>query len=147
AVPVLLLVATTRLVTQAGGVGAMGHVSVQVAELADWALRAMIVSKAKVAAVFLMTVISMAVGAGTFAIQALAINPADKEERAEVQPPAAKNEPAKPTPEKETRNDFLGDPLPPGSFARIGSSRLRHGHNIKSIAYSKDGKYIVSAGN
>ncbi len=35
-------------------------------------------------------------------------------------------------------------PLPPGAVARVGSTRLRHGDDLTNLAYSTDGKSLVS---
>ena len=42
--------------------------------------------------------------------------------------------------------DALGDPLPPGAVARLGSNRLYHGKSIERVAATADGRRIVSYG-
>ncbi len=44
------------------------------------------------------------------------------------------------------RTDRLGDPLPAEAVARMGSSRMRNGRSISSLAFSADGKSLISAG-
>jgi WD40 repeat protein len=62
-------------------------------------------------------------------------------------PPVAAGDPrqAAAAPEKPA-TDTLGDPLPPGVLHRLGTVRLRHRNALRSIAYSPDGKMLVSAG-
>jgi WD40 repeat protein len=47
----------------------------------------------------------------------------------------------------EPRTDALGDPLPEGALARIGSGRLQHTARAILVAYSPDGKLLASCGN
>lgn len=42
--------------------------------------------------------------------------------------------------------DTVGDPLPPGVVARMGSARLLHGGLVAALAYSPDGKLVASGG-
>ncbi|HEV3236326.1 MAG TPA: sigma-70 family RNA polymerase sigma factor [Gemmataceae bacterium] len=148
AVPVMLLVTTTRLAISAstGGLAVIGHVSPNVARLANGALKAMMAAKTKSVVVILLAAMTFASGAGVLGHQVLGTNATELNENQASKTGSPETASAKPAQEKVIRNDFFGDPLPPGSFARIGSSRLRHGHQVMSIAYSKDGNKLVSAG-
>ncbi|MHB1423197.1 MAG: sigma-70 family RNA polymerase sigma factor [Gemmataceae bacterium] len=58
--------------------------------------------------------------------------------------------PALPRQEKprqsKPRVDAVGDPLPPGAIARLGSQRFRHADDIARIAFTSDDKRLVSQG-
>ncbi|HEV3026243.1 MAG TPA: hypothetical protein VG457_01640, partial [Planctomycetota bacterium] len=42
--------------------------------------------------------------------------------------------------------DSYGDPLPPGSSARIGTARMRHGLEISCLEYTPDGLSFATSG-
>jgi WD40 repeat protein len=49
--------------------------------------------------------------------------------------------------QEQVRLDRLGDPLPPGAIMLLGTARLRQSSGVVAIAFTTDGKQLVSAGN
>src|ERR1043165_4382272 len=60
------------------------------------------------------------------------------------QPVAGGDKPALAVKSDKARVDAYGDALPPGVVARLGTTRLRHPSIVGSLAYSRDGRWIVS---
>jgi RNA polymerase sigma factor (sigma-70 family) len=85
-----------------------------------------------VPAVVLSTLLA---GAGMMALAAGGGSPADTPKLA---PPPAQVAVAPPA------LDFRGDPLPPGAVARLGTIRFRAGGSFESVAFSPDGKTLIT---
>lgn len=47
---------------------------------------------------------------------------------------------------KKPRTDLHGDPLPPGTVARLGTIRFRHAGQVTSVASSRDGRLLATGG-
>lgn len=54
---------------------------------------------------------------------------------------------AQPRAGSQPKVDQSGDPLPPGALARMGSLRWRHGDAVSYVAFSSDGKAVLTAAN
>jgi RNA polymerase sigma factor (sigma-70 family) len=132
AVPKALFVPTVR----AAGRFAMGQaaagVSANATALAGGVLRTMTITRCRSLAVVILAVGLAGGGAGVL-LQPLSV----------AQPAAARGDPD--APGKAGLVDRYGDPLPAGAIVRLGTARLRHGHNVKAVVYSPDGKLIATA--
>ena len=127
-VPALLFDATVRAgLWFAGERVGSAAASAQVIELARGAMGTMTASKWALAAGMLLTV---GLCGGTLAFS------------------GATADPQNPMPEKTVASPQQAKPtdLPAGTTARMGSAQFRHGEAIFFIAYTADGKQIVTAG-
>ncbi|HTU21914.1 MAG TPA: sigma factor-like helix-turn-helix DNA-binding protein, partial [Gemmataceae bacterium] len=132
------LTSTTLQAAMAFARGEHGGIAATVLALAKTGVSSMAITKAKLALVLLL-MMGFAAGAGVLAY------PMRNEKPPEAKP-AAKSEPPKPETTKRERTDRFGDPLPPGALTRLGTIRLRHGGHAKSVAFTPDGKSLVSGG-
>jgi RNA polymerase sigma factor (sigma-70 family) len=121
-----------------------GSVSATVVGLAEAAMEATIETKSKVA--LLVLALALAVSGASWAsygtrretaITALAEQPQEGLALAKPVQPAKLIPPV--------AADRLGDPLPEGAIARLGTTRLRHGEIIRDLGFSPEGKTLISA--
>jgi RNA polymerase sigma factor (sigma-70 family) len=148
AVPPVLLDATVRgALLAAAGQAAAGFASPRAADLADQAVRAMLVTRLTGAAAWLLAVSLAAAGAGLF-IDRLVPSPpaADAPAAAGAELRSARAEGVR-AGEKPVPADRFGDPLPPDALARLGTVRFRVGHRVKALAFSPDGRMLTAGGD
>jgi RNA polymerase sigma factor (sigma-70 family) len=117
-----------------------GMVSANVARLVKRALTAQSTTKFHV---LLACCLGLA-GAGLMTFRALG---AHSEARTEAGPEAAQaaDQPGQGG-EGQAHCDRFGDPLPPRALARLGTVRLRHVRNVHSLAFTRDGTGLITAG-
>jgi RNA polymerase sigma factor (sigma-70 family) len=137
AVPPALNASTLRLAALLAAPEAAAHAT----SLANGMLRTLFLDKVKTAAVVVLAFVALAVGAGVAAYQARPQKPAD-EKTAEPPPPKAE-----PPADAAPRLDAHGDPLPDEALARLGAARLRDGGSVFGLAFTPDGKTVVSNGS
>src|SRR5262249_29388098 len=118
-----------------------GIVSSQVAALLKGALKAMSLTKCKLALTFVLGLVLLGAGAGMAAYAAFANKPTQSSR--ELQASVRDDKPAPQA--KQSRVDLYGDLLPRGALARLGTVRFRHGR-LSSMALSPDGKVAVTVG-
>jgi RNA polymerase sigma factor (sigma-70 family) len=131
----------TTLKAALGCAAGTGIVAAPVAALTKGALNTMFWSKCK-AALLVVATLGLLFGAGGIARQALSARPAEEKPTPLVK--EKENEPEKK--EAAALRDLLGDPLPPGALARLGTGRMRHEGEVRAVAFSGDGKTVIGAG-
>jgi RNA polymerase sigma factor (sigma-70 family) len=126
ALPPALLAATARAAIT-------GAVPANLWGVIEGVLRTTAVARLKILTALALTLGALAGWVGMFAQP----TPAD--------PPPAARKADDPLPAAVApRADRHGDPLPPGALARLGTVRFRHGSTVTGLAYTPDGKTIVS---
>jgi RNA polymerase sigma factor (sigma-70 family) len=137
ALPPALVKATVRAgIVFAGGQAVVpGAAS---ARLAQRFLRAGLFGRLKLLAAVFLTVGIATAGAGVI------LSRTQPTDRIAKVPPLLN---AAPPNEAQARVDGDGDPLPAGARLRLGSARLGHGDWLKAMAYSRDGRALVAAGD
>jgi RNA polymerase sigma factor (sigma-70 family) len=142
AVPAELATSTGRAALRLlAGESLAGVVSEQAQEWLEATMQTLKAGKVKWAAALLLLGVVSA-GAGTLLYQAAAQAPGDRPPEAAT--PNRSEVPPKPRDAEGV--DRLGDPLPPGAVARMGTVRLRTGNIVNSVAWTPGGKLLASAG-
>jgi RNA polymerase sigma factor (sigma-70 family) len=133
-VPAALVATAVRAAACAGG-----DTAPTVAALAQEALEGMPPAKARLGVLLVLAAGVLTAGAGLVACPL----PAPPESQG-----APRNKPAQAPEDKPPRppTDRHGDPLPAGAVARLGTVRLRSGFSTEALAFTPDGKVLVTCG-
>ena len=119
-------------------------VSERALSLAEGALQAMSVTKLKIGMVLVLAAGVALAGAGTLAHHALGVKPPEAKPGGTPGPAAKGAGGPKAGRQEQARTDRYGDPLPAGAVARLGSARLRADGAVQCLAFTPDGKALVS---
>jgi RNA polymerase sigma factor (sigma-70 family) len=122
------------------GLKPVGAVSEQALLLAEGMVKTMAVAKTKLAALLLFVLGVVGAGISLAGYHQLAAQPPPLPESALAQ----QAEGARPDAGLRQPSDIHGDPLPPEAITRLGTLRFRPGGYIDSIAFTPDGKRLVS---
>jgi RNA polymerase sigma factor (sigma-70 family) len=130
-----LLLRGTATAALGGGIGSSA------AALAHSVLKTMFLTKLAAG----MTVMLIAALVSVTAVAVVYRGSAGEDPQDEPPVAAAPKEPIADKP--QPRTDALGDPLPDGAIARLGTVRLRHGGLTTFAAFTSDSKRLVSRGD
>ncbi|CEF49278.1 unnamed protein product [uncultured bacterium] len=143
AAPAWLVVSTVRaaLAFALRGVAVAEGAPARVVALAEGALTGMTTTALKVVVALTLTV-GLAAGVGLLAHQT---PPAGRARLLPSRtPPAQAEGTGKPREGGQARDERVGDPLPAGALARMGSVRFWSGSTVQSVAFAPDGKTLAS---
>jgi WD40 repeat protein len=117
-------------------------VSARVAEIVEGEMKGMFWGKLKGIAIAVLLGGALAAGAGAVALRGSAPQAGKPQKQ---HPPVAKGDEDANHGEGRKAIDRFGDPLPEGALARMGTVRFHPGGTPSRLAFSPDGKLMVSA--
>ena len=122
--------------------GSAGGVSTTVVALVEQGMRTMALARLKLGLALALIAGMLAVGAAVMVLPSPTPEPAAMAEPP-PRPAAEKMPPAKP--DEGRAKDRHGDLLPPGALVRMGTMRLRHKEGGTGVAFTPDGRQLVTA--
>lgn len=114
--------------------GSAEGIAASVLALAETGVTSVTMTKAKLGLIRLLA-LGLACVTGVLALPLYSEKRAE-EQQAEATKSEQENETPKPASDKHALTDLDGDPLPPGTVARMGTMRWRHIGTVISVAYS-----------
>jgi RNA polymerase sigma factor (sigma-70 family) len=146
AAPATLMAATVRVAWQvvAGEAAASEVVSAKVAAALKAVTKTTFMTQSNVATALLVALAVAASGAGLVLSQSSAARTPDQNRIQRPERDGQQGEHPDAEAAKSSRLDRYGDPLPAEAISRLGSVRFRHGSLITSLAFTPDGKQLIS---
>jgi RNA polymerase sigma factor (sigma-70 family) len=146
--PAGLVLRTARAAVQSIlGPGAATNIAVpaRVIALLEGPTKPLLAAKGKLAVLLLVATLGVA-GLGVFARPQSAPPPPSARQKHDAGPTVGEGNRSAPGAMRRELLPAQGDPLPPGAVARLGSDRLRHGGQVRAVAFAPGGRILASAG-